>query len=186
VTGVGSRTAALRQMTVDDLPAVMAIERAVFPSDAWSEGMMRGELADQPRSRHYLVAVEEAANGQGGEITGYAGIAAAADQADVQTIVVRPDRRRLGVGRALLAALLAEAARRGAREIFLEVRTDNMPAQVMYERFGFHRIGLRRHYYEDGTDAYTMKRRLPLTGGGEFPTGFGPAGSGHDDGPGRA
>ncbi len=180
----GSRTAVLRQMTVDDLPAVMAIERAVFPSDAWSEGMMRGELADQPRSRHYLVAVEDGEHG--GEITGYAGIAAAADQADVQTIVVRPDRRRRGIGRALLTELMAEAARRGAREIFLEVRADNTPAQVMYERFGFHRIGLRRRYYDDGTDAYTMKRRLPRPGGGEQPTGFAPTGSGHDDGPGRA
>ena len=37
-------TAVLRQMTVDDLPAVMKIERETFPADAWSEGMLRGEL----------------------------------------------------------------------------------------------------------------------------------------------
>ena len=35
-------TAALRQMTEADLPAVLSIERATFPFDAWSEGMLRG------------------------------------------------------------------------------------------------------------------------------------------------
>ena len=138
--------AVLRQMTRDDLPAVMAIERSTFPADAWTEGMMRGELSDQPRSRHYLVAIVD------GEVIGYAGLAAAGDQADGAVA--------LGIGSALLSGLLDEAARRGAKSVFLEVRADNPPAQAMYERFGFERIGVRRRYYDDGTDAYTMVRRL--------------------------
>ncbi|QSI47287.1 ribosomal protein S18-alanine N-acetyltransferase [Thermobispora bispora] len=150
----GLMPAVLRQMTVDDLPAVMEIERSTFPFDAWTEGMMRGELADQPRTRHYLVAEAD------GRIVGYAGLAVAADQADVQTIAVDERYRRRGIGAALLEALLAEAARRGATAVFLEVRADNAPAQAMYERFGFERIGLRRRYYHDGTDAITMVKRL--------------------------
>lgn len=109
----------LRQMTAADLPAVMEIERATFPADAWSEAMLRGELRDQPRTRHYLVAeVDE-------RVAGYAGLAVAADQADVQTIAVLAAHRRAGVGAALMDALLAEAARRGATAVFLEVRADN-------------------------------------------------------------
>ncbi|WP_250214196.1 ribosomal protein S18-alanine N-acetyltransferase [Acrocarpospora catenulata] len=146
--------AALRQMTTGDLPAVMAIERATFPSDAWSEGMMRGELADQPRTRHYLVAEVE------GQVVGYAGLAVSADQGDVQTIAVYAEHRRSGIGSQLLTELLAEAGRRGATEIFLEVRADNPAAQAMYERFGFTSFGVRRRYYDDGTDAITMVRRL--------------------------
>ena len=61
-------TAMLRQMTVDDLPSVMKIERETFPADAWSEGMLRGELGDQPRTRHYVVALVD------DEIVGYAGL----------------------------------------------------------------------------------------------------------------
>ncbi|MEU8192532.1 ribosomal protein S18-alanine N-acetyltransferase [Microbispora amethystogenes] len=144
----------LRQMTAEDLPAVMEIERATFPADAWSEAMLRGELRDQPRTRHYLVAEV------GERIVGYAGLAAAADQADVQTIAVLAEHRRAGVGAALMDALLAEAVRRGATSVFLEVRADNPPAQAMYERFGFRRLGLRRRYYEDGTDAITMTKDL--------------------------
>ncbi|MGV9377444.1 ribosomal protein S18-alanine N-acetyltransferase [Nonomuraea sp. NPDC003707] len=141
-------------MTATDLPAVMSIERATFPLDAWSEGMMRGELADMPRSRHYVVALVD------GEIIGYAGLAAAADQADVQTIAVLEKHQGTGIGGALLTELLAEAGRRGAREIFLEVRADNPRAQAVYRHYGFEDIGTRRRYYDDGTDAIMMRRNL--------------------------
>ncbi|GAB2914874.1 ribosomal protein S18-alanine N-acetyltransferase [Nonomuraea fastidiosa] len=144
----------LRPMTEADLPAVMEIERITFPLDAWSEGMMRGELADMPRTRHYVVALVD------DEIVGYAGLAAAADQADVQTIAVLEKHRRSGIGSAMLSELLDEARRRGAREIFLEVRADNPAAQSVYRRFGFEEIGTRRRYYDDGTDAIMMRRRL--------------------------
>ncbi|WP_155336944.1 ribosomal protein S18-alanine N-acetyltransferase [Acrocarpospora corrugata] len=141
-------------MTGFDLAAVLDIERATFPADAWTEGMLRGELADQPRTRHYLVAEVDS------RIVGYAGLAIAADQADVQTIAVYAEHRRSGIGSQLLTALLAEAARRGATKIFLEVRADNPPAQTMYANFGFEPYGVRRGYYDDGTDAITMMREL--------------------------
>ncbi|MEV3983674.1 ribosomal protein S18-alanine N-acetyltransferase [Nonomuraea sp. NPDC049758] len=141
-------------MTEADLPAVMAIERATFPLDAWSEGMMRGELADMPRSRHYVVALAD------DEIVAYSGIAVASDQADVQTIAVLEKHQGTGIGSAMLTELLAEARRRGAREIFLEVRADNPRAQAVYRHFEFEEIGIRRRYYDDGTDAIMMRRKL--------------------------
>jgi [ribosomal protein S18]-alanine N-acetyltransferase len=144
----------LRQMTVADLPVVMAIEQATFPYDAWSEGMMRGELADQPRTRHYVVAEAD------GQIVAYAGLAVAADQADVQTIAVLESHRGTGIGGAMLAELLRVAGERGAREIFLEVREDNPVARGVYQHFGFEEIGVRRRYYDDGTDAIMMRRKL--------------------------
>ncbi|GII75620.1 ribosomal-protein-alanine acetyltransferase [Sphaerisporangium rufum] len=144
----------LRAMTEADMPAVLRLEQATFPSDAWTEGMLRGELADQPRTRHYIVAETD------GEIIGYAGLAAAGDQADVQTIAVRARWRRSGVGRAMMRELIAEAVRRGAGAVFLEVRADNPPARAMYEHFGFQPIGVRRGYYDDGTDAVMMMRTL--------------------------
>ncbi|KAB8198085.1 ribosomal-protein-alanine N-acetyltransferase [Nonomuraea phyllanthi] len=141
-------------MTEADLPAVMAIEQVTFPLDAWSEGMMRGELADMPRTRHYVVALVD------DEIVAYAGLAAAADQADVQTIAVLEAHRGTGIGGAMLTELLAEATRRGAREVFLEVRADNPQAQGVYRHYGFEEIGTRRRYYDDGTDAIMMRRKL--------------------------
>ncbi|NDU75124.1 ribosomal protein S18-alanine N-acetyltransferase [Actinomadura sp. DSM 109109] len=143
-------------MTGADLPAVHRLDRDLFPEDTWSEEMLAGELADQPRTRYYVVAEEP-----GGEIVGYAGLAAAGGQADVQTIGVRADRRRGGVGAALLTALLEEAVRRGSESVFLEVRADNDTAHRLYERFGFERVGIRKRYYQPSdVDAIVMCRKL--------------------------
>ncbi|SDQ84390.1 ribosomal-protein-alanine N-acetyltransferase [Thermostaphylospora chromogena] len=151
---VTSTGVVLRQMTLADVPAVMEIERATFPRDAWSEGMLRGELADQPRTRHYVVAVLD------GEIVGYAGLAAAGDQGDIQTIAVLERHRGTGIGGRMLRELLQEAERRQVDKVFLEVRADNPRARAVYTHFGFKEIGVRRGYYEDGTDAIMMMRKL--------------------------
>jgi ribosomal-protein-alanine N-acetyltransferase len=157
--GVPAGGVTLRTMGEADLPAVLLLEEALFPEDSWSAEMLRAELADQPRTRHYVVAEEP-----GGALIGYAGLAAAGDQADVQTIGVLPDRQGAGVGAALLTELLDEAARRGGEAVFLEVRADNDRARLLYERFGFERVGLRKRYYQpSGVDAIVMRRKLATT-----------------------
>ena len=138
----------LRPATAADLAAIMAIERASFPSDAWSEAMMAGELASPHGS--YLV-VEEA-----GRIIGYGGVRAVrgAADADIQTIALDAAERGTGRGRMLLAALLACARNAGARTVFLEVRDDHPVAQGLYRREGFIEPGRRPRYYQpDDVDA---------------------------------
>jgi [ribosomal protein S18]-alanine N-acetyltransferase len=148
-------TTTLRAMTLADLPAVHRLEEVLFPEDAWSVEMLRGELDDQPRTRHYVVAAEP-----DGEIIGYAGLAAAGGQGDVQTIGVQADRQGQGVGAALLTALLEEARLRDCDMVYLEVRADNERARRLYERFGFRRVGVRRRYYQpSGVDAIVMCHR---------------------------
>ena len=149
-------SAELREASVDDLDAIMAIEESEFTSDAWSRAMMREEI----RSRHtrYLVA-EDA-----GELVGYAGLLCpvGAHEGDVQTIAVLASARRAGLGRRLLRALVAAAAERGAREVFLEVRADNPAAQSLYRSEGFEEIGVRPAYYQpDGVDALVMRAPIP-------------------------
>lgn len=144
----------LRRATGDDLEAIMAIERATFPDDSWSTSSMRAELAG-PHG-HYLVALDD-----GGGVEGYAGLLApvGTGQADVQTIAVVESARGRGVGRLLLEELLAEAGRRGAGEVFLEVRAGNEPAKHLYASLGFERIAVRPHYYQPGDeDAWVMRR----------------------------
>ena len=145
-------------MGKSDLPAVLDLENELFPEDAWSEAMFRSELASQPSTRYYVVAVEDGGDEGGGAIVGYAGLLASRYEADVQTIGVRAGRRGRGVGAALLGALLDEAARRGCTDVFLEVRADNPRAQRLYERFGFGPVRVRRGYYQPaGVDAIVMK-----------------------------
>jgi [ribosomal protein S18]-alanine N-acetyltransferase len=145
----------LRPMTHADIDAVLELERAVFGAEAWSRQMLAGELDQQPASRYYLVADDD------GQVAGYAGLLGAGWQGDVLTLAVAADRWGQGIGTALLRALLAEAARRGCTEVFLEVRTDNSRAQDLYRRHDFTEIGIRRGYYQpSGADALVMRRTL--------------------------
>ncbi len=144
-----------RTATLDDLAGIMALEHASFPTDAWSEAMMREELA----SPHgWYVVVEEA-----GRLIGYAGLRAVrhARDADIQTITISSAARGRGRGRALLTALLDEAVQRGVHDVFLEVRADNPVAQALYVSEGFAEVGRRPRYYQpDDVDAIVMQLDL--------------------------
>jgi [ribosomal protein S18]-alanine N-acetyltransferase len=158
--------AALRPMTPADMAAVLRLERELFGDEAWSRAMLAGELAQQPRNRHYLVAEDN------GIVAGYAGLLAAGAEGDVLTLAVAGERWGQGTGSALLAALLAEAARRGCAEVFLEVRADNARAQQLYRRYGFTQIGIRRGYYQpSGADALVMRKQMEPGAGHLTPDG---------------
>lgn len=153
---------ALRRMRWWDVEAVLPLERAVFRADPWTAETFWSELAGVPATRHYVVADDD------GQVIGYAGLFAVdGHQSDVQTIAVAPQRQGEGLGDLLLRELLDEAARRGCTEMLLEVRADNVPAQRLYARHGFDRIGVRRGYYQpDRVDALVLRRR-PVRGDAE-------------------
>ena len=156
-------------MTRADLPAVVRLEHALFGDEAWSEAMLASELDGAASGRHYLVAEDAGEAGaardarERGQLVGYAGLLSpGGGQADVLTMAVARDRWGQRIGAMLLDALIAEAARRGCSEVFLEVRVDNDRAQRLYRSRGFTEIGLRRGYYQpSGTDALVMQLSLP-------------------------
>jgi [ribosomal protein S18]-alanine N-acetyltransferase len=156
-------TPSLREMRWWDLDAVYALERDLFPEDAWSRGMFWSELADARHpaaTRHYVIA-EDAA----GRLVGYAGLAAVAGTADVQTIATARDQWGSGLGARLLRELLRAATAFECHEVMLEVRVDNTRAQRLYERHGFEPIGIRRGYYQPGNvDALVMRTELTTEG----------------------
>ncbi|WP_225792691.1 ribosomal protein S18-alanine N-acetyltransferase [Agrococcus sediminis] len=144
----------IRTAGAGDLDAIMAIEQASFGASAWERATMQQEIASD--WGRYVIAVDE---GDDGRMVGYAGLRAVGVEGDVQTIAVAADARGRGIGRALLAELLAEAGRRGVRELFLEVRADNPVARGLYESVGFREIGVRPRYYQpEDVDAVVMKR----------------------------
>lgn len=151
---------ALRRAAAHDLDAIMAIENALFPDDAWSPATMAAEISGE--HGHYLVAVAD-----DGAIDGYAGLLApeGSGHGDIQTIAVVERARRRGLGRTLLLALLDEARRRGATEVFLEVRSDNPGARALYSELGFAQIAVRPRYYRGAVDAVIMRLILSDTEG---------------------
>jgi putative acetyltransferase len=65
---------------------------------------------------------------------------------EVKRMYVVPERRRSGVAGAVLAALEAEAARRGWTVLKLETGTEQPDAMAFYERHGYRRIPNFGHY----------------------------------------
>lgn len=144
----------LRDAGADDLDAVWAIEQRVFGAEAWSRELLREELGGP--YRRYLVV-----EGEDGEVLGYGGLLVVGGDGDIQTIAVDAAARGRGLGRALMEELLAEAARRGAASVFLEVRADNPVARGLYASLGFTEIAVRERYYQpDDVDAIVMQKRM--------------------------
>ena len=142
----------LERMRWWDVEALLPVEAEVFADEPWSARLFWSELG-QVDTRHYVVAIE------GHAVVGWAGLCDYPDEAWVQTMAVAPSAQGRGLGARLLGALLEEAERRRQRVVSLEVRADNGPAQRLYERHGFARVGVRRGYYRGGVDAWTLTRR---------------------------
>ena len=97
----------------------------------------------------------------------------AADEVEILTLAVRSDRRRRGIGTALVGFAAAHAAALGAAAMFLEVGASNASARSLYAARGFLSVGERRGYYPSGSgppeDAIILRARLPLEPLGKRP-----------------
>ena len=141
-------------MQATDVPEVKALEDALFPVDAWTQDMFHNELAEVGISREVMVAR------LAGKIVGYVSLRFVTDEGDVVTIAVDTSVQKQGVGTLMMDWLETTAKVRGVKNLFLEVRSDNIPAIAMYLARDFERIDLRRNYYDTGVDAYVMRKRL--------------------------
>lgn len=150
----------LRKMRTADAFAVAELERRVF-SRPWSE---RGFCDALNRSDTVFLVAEDADG-----VAGYIGMYEAAGEGEITNVAVAPEKRRAGVGYALLNRLLKIARERGIARIVLEVRVSNADAVRLYERCGFTRCGVRKNFYDfPREDAYLMEKSLESEGKGEI------------------
>jgi [ribosomal protein S18]-alanine N-acetyltransferase len=129
--------------------AVARIERQTFGAEAWPGSAftyLHAVFAAARPARGRLWVAE----GRGGRILGYAGVemAALGGEADVINLAVGAAHRRAGVGRLLLARVVAECRARRIPLVWLRVRAGNRGARRFYRACGFRPTGRFRGYYD--------------------------------------
>jgi len=143
----------LRDMTMADLDAVISIEQQVH-SHPWTRGMFIDALTHGNICKVY--AAEK-------QIVGYAVLMAALDEVQLLDISIERTFHRKGLGKKLLAAMLAFTREKAFSRMILEVRRSNVAAYALYHKAGFSDIGVRRGYYpaeNNREDAIVMEYKL--------------------------
>jgi [ribosomal protein S18]-alanine N-acetyltransferase len=125
-------------MHLAHLPAVLAIEQAVYPFP-WTHGNFVDSLA-----AGHGAQVLRAADGT---LAGYSVAMTGVQEMHLLNLTVSPPWQRRGLARELLDALVAQCQRERSEAVWLEVRPSNQRAREVYARYGFAEVGVRRGYY---------------------------------------
>ena len=142
--------ATVRRFRPADLEPILAIERASFGRYAYDRKLFAEYYAGC--GPLFLVAA------RAGRICGYLIACTRGDSAELVSIAVAPAARRSGAASTLFRSLLRRLRRRNVTRLALMVRTDNAGAHAFYARYGFRNVRRVRGYYEDGADAWLMRR----------------------------
>jgi len=133
---------------------IAELERECFPTP-WSAAQLRQGMDTGGVKVYGLV--------EKGRLLGYLSCYSVESEAEIINFAVRPDRRRQGLGRAILHHVLQKWREEGIHNGFLEVRASNDEAIGLYGSCGFRQVGVRKNYYpETGEDALLMKLSLPV------------------------
>lgn len=139
----------IRKAEISDINKLVQLENTVFPDDPWKESNFSYELESNPFAEIYLYEDDDS-------VTGFVDLWITFEQAQIANIGVLPEERRKHIGSNLLAFAINKAINDNCETLSLEVRVSNTSAIALYEKFGFTKAGTRRHYYEDGEDAWLM------------------------------
>jgi ribosomal-protein-alanine N-acetyltransferase len=155
----------LKPARQSDLDAILALERATENAPHWPLSAYSAIL-DDPASPRCLFVAQTAA-----ELAGFAVGLINSAAAELESVVVAANSRRVGVGRALCNAVLDWCRSQRATEVILEVRASSAGAISLYSSLGFSETGRRPRYYRDPEeDAVLMRLHLessaPRTDGG--------------------
>jgi len=107
----------------------------------WTRDSIEKELEN--KFARYVVAVKD------NLVVGYGGVWLILDEGHITNIAVHPEYRGIGVGNAILEALIEICKIEQITSMTLEVRKSNTIAQNLYKKYGFLEEGIRKNYYTD-------------------------------------
>jgi ribosomal protein S18 acetylase RimI-like enzyme len=152
---VGNTGVTVRRLTGDDAAAYRSFRLQALASDPPAFSTLHAEAQALPLSWYATRLAPKADDPgfilgafDGSNLIGTTGLevfprTSERHKANLFGMAVHPDHRRRGIGRALLAAALAEArAIPGVRQVILSVSRGNKSAEKLYRTFGFETYGV--------------------------------------------
>lgn len=140
----------IKEAELSDLNDIIEIEAVSYGPHHWSYEAFEAEFKNN--LARYTCAVNE-----NGRVLGYIGLWCIVDEAHITTLAVHPDFRKQNVAKSLILDMFDFCYKEKIKYVTLEVRVSNIPAQKLYEKFGFLSLGMRKQYYQDnGEDAIIM------------------------------
>lgn len=133
----------IRPAEVKDAKDIAETECLTLGAEGWSENGITETLN---RNGHYFVAEVN------GKVVGHGGFTTVLDEGDVTNIAVRPEFRQKGLASKILEAMITFAREKNLSFLTLEVRSQNIPAISLYEKYGFTVRGERKNFYRDPQD----------------------------------
>jgi ribosomal protein S18 acetylase RimI-like enzyme len=144
-----------RLASLSDAAAIAALSRDTIETGLpWTWRPERIANAIRDRDTNVVVA------GPPGVVEGFGIMIYREDDAHLVLFAVQPDRRRQGVGSAMLAWLEEVARAAGVRRIRLECRRDNVAGRNFYSEHGYHEREIEGNRYSAGVDGIRLEKWL--------------------------
>lgn len=141
------KTVEFVDLSAENVRAVWEIEKASFKTP-WSLRSFENEISN-PLAKYFCL-------NSGGETAGYIGVWLIAGEGHITNIAVSEKYRRRGCGEKLVKKLIEYAKTAQLAFLTLEVGKSNYAAIKLYEKCGFHEVGIRKNYYDNNEDAVLM------------------------------
>ncbi len=144
----------LRQATLEDIDALVAIENRCFDTDKLSRRRFRYLLT---RANAKIIADSEQQCLRGYVLLLFS---RGTSMARLYSIAVAPDCQGRGVGAGLVQAAEAAAVENGCVSLRLEVRKDNAASLALFRRHSYRQFEEVLDYYEDHMHALRFEKSL--------------------------
>lgn len=134
----------IRYANAKDVDVIHGLEN-LFGDEGYSRELILSSLVDE-NMYNVLIFVDETAKG-------YLSASRVLDESELMKIIITKDARRCGLASMLMDLYLKDMQKMGVLNLYLEVRSNNIPAKKLYEKFNYNKIYQREKYYSDGVDA---------------------------------
>ena len=145
----------IRPLTGKNLNEVLHLNQRCFRKGENYTKHTFSFLLSEPNTLSYRIAAPS------GELIAFIFVMVGEDgTGHITTIGVAPEHRRRGLARKLLAHIETVLRKRAVNTIFLEVRVDNLPAQMLYRHLNYSIVQRLVKYYNNGEDGFLMVKSL--------------------------